>query len=376
MSNFWSLVFVERLFYGSIIATLLYQLHRNQNNLNKLKLMRKSERQGRINLEKKKRERQNHQISEQNGKFLRIIGYIHTPFIDRRGTPRQPILVPEARGVIKFNKTYINKDMFQEIKDFSHIWIIFLFHDNTSLNDNKKTVPAKIAPPRLMGKKVGCLSTRSPHRPNAIGLSVCEVESVGNNEIYIKGIDMVNETPILDIKPYIPYDIIPSNISLPMMKGLNELDEKDEEDGSRGMEQAEHKQLGRMLEVPVWITESEIKMRPVHFSNNAEENIAKAHDQIKSSKRFCQTQESTKRLITQVLRQDPRDRKNRGTTTTGGDSQNNNNNNEIDNSKSYDISAGDEHDDNGNLYHCRLDSLLLSFVVEEDRILVTKVSLE
>ena len=161
-----------------------------------------------------------------------------------------------------------------------------------------------------------------------------------------------------------------------MMKGLNELDEKDEEDGSRGMEQAEHKQLGRMLEVPVWITESEIKMRPVHFSNNAEENIAKAHDQIKSSKRFCQTQESTKRLITQVLRQDPRDRKNRGTTTTGGDCQNNNNNNEIDNSKSYDISAGDEHDDNGNLYHCRLDSLLLSFVVEEDRILVTKVSLE
>lgn len=140
------------------------------------------------------------------------IGYAQTPFTQRFGIPRQPGLVPEARGIIKINSHPDFLFALNTIEQFSHIWIVFVFHDHGG-NKWKPT----IRPPRLGGKKkVGVLSSRSPHRPNPIGLSVVELDHVdltakGGPELHVKGVDLLDGTPILDIKPYIPYaDSIPT----------------------------------------------------------------------------------------------------------------------------------------------------------------------
>lgn len=103
------------------------------------------------------------------------------------------------------------------LDQFSHLWVIFLFDQNTNWTEStcsgkrRFTFTAKISPPRLFGKKVGVFSTRSPHRPNPIGLTVVRIDSVQMKEgiINISGIDICNGSPILDVKPYIPYDVVP-----------------------------------------------------------------------------------------------------------------------------------------------------------------------
>ena len=134
------------------------------------------------------------------------IGIAQTPFTQRFGIPRQPGLVPEARGILKLNN---DPDLIHAIKgleQFTHLWIVFVFHSHGG-NKWKPT----IRPPRLGGKvKMGVLASRSPHRPNPIGLSAVELDRIdfnakGGAEIHVKGIDLLDGTPILDIKPYIPY---------------------------------------------------------------------------------------------------------------------------------------------------------------------------
>lgn len=139
------------------------------------------------------------------------IGFAQTPFTQRFGIPRQPGLVPEARGVIKLGR---DPDFLHAIKgldQFTHLWLVFVFHQHGG-NKWKPT----IRPPRLGGKvKMGVLASRSPHRPNPIGLSAVEIDHIDFSakdgpEIHVKGIDLLDGTPILDIKPYIPYaDSIP-----------------------------------------------------------------------------------------------------------------------------------------------------------------------
>jgi tRNA-Thr(GGU) m(6)t(6)A37 methyltransferase TsaA len=140
------------------------------------------------------------------------IGIAFTPFTQRFGIPRQPGLVPEARGILKLNG---DPDLIHAIKgldQFSHLWIVFIFH----AHGGNKWKPT-IRPPRLGGKiKMGVLASRSPHRPNPIGMSAVEIDHIdleakGGPEIHVKGIDLLDGTPILDIKPYLPYaDSIPS----------------------------------------------------------------------------------------------------------------------------------------------------------------------
>jgi tRNA-Thr(GGU) m(6)t(6)A37 methyltransferase TsaA len=140
------------------------------------------------------------------------IAVIHTPFTQRFGIPRQPGLVPEAKGTIKFRKDPDFQHALKGMEQFSHLWIVFVFHEHGG-NKWKPT----IRPPRLGGKeKMGVLASRSPHRPNPIGMSVCEVESIdllaaGGAEIRVRGVDLLDGTPILDVKPYIPYaDSVPN----------------------------------------------------------------------------------------------------------------------------------------------------------------------
>nr|XP_004933565.1 tRNA (adenine(37)-N6)-methyltransferase isoform X1 [Bombyx mori] len=132
------------------------------------------------------------------------IGSIETSFQNKRGVPRQPSVMKNARGTVVIDTSVFNnpEHALSGLEEFSHMWIIFHFHMTESTN-----APAKVAPPRLCGGRQGVFSTRSPHRPCPIGLSLVKIHSIEGNKIHFLGVDMVNGTPVLDIKPYIPqYD--------------------------------------------------------------------------------------------------------------------------------------------------------------------------
>jgi tRNA-Thr(GGU) m(6)t(6)A37 methyltransferase TsaA len=113
--------------------------------------------------------------------------------------------------------------LMEGLDQFSHVWVVWVFHHNTnaiktalSRCDQEKPqavrpyFKAKVRPPRLNGRKVGVFATRSPHRPNPIGLSLAKIESIDGCKLWLRGIDIVDSTPILDIKPYVPcYDSLP-----------------------------------------------------------------------------------------------------------------------------------------------------------------------
>jgi tRNA-Thr(GGU) m(6)t(6)A37 methyltransferase TsaA len=139
------------------------------------------------------------------------IGTLQTCFKEKFGIPRQPGLVTGALGVIKLGADPFYKTAVRELEGFSHLWVIFIFHQH----DAKNWKPS-IRPPRLGGaRKVGVLASRSPHRPNPIGLSAVKLERIdldapGGVELHVSGVDVLDGTPVLDIKPYIAYaDSIP-----------------------------------------------------------------------------------------------------------------------------------------------------------------------
>lgn len=138
------------------------------------------------------------------------IATIDTPFKEKFGIPRQGRLVPSACGKIRLIEPYNKPDTVKALETFSHIWVIFLFHQHLDRNWSPL-----IRPPRLGGnEKVGVFASRSTFRPNMIGQSVIKLEAVhtDNNQVIldVSGIDLLDQTPIIDIKPYIPYsDSIP-----------------------------------------------------------------------------------------------------------------------------------------------------------------------
>ncbi|XP_041119790.1 tRNA (adenine(37)-N6)-methyltransferase isoform X3 [Polyodon spathula] len=132
------------------------------------------------------------------------IGYIESCFSSKNGTPRQPTICSLSRAILKINKSIFNnpEHSLMGLDQYSHVWIIFVFHKNGHLS-----YKAKVKPPRLNGVKTGVFSTRTPHRPNAIGLTLAKLEIIKGDTVYLSGIDMIQGTPVLDIKPYIPdYD--------------------------------------------------------------------------------------------------------------------------------------------------------------------------
>lgn len=135
---------------------------------------------------------------------LPYIGIIKTNFPEKRGTPRQPGICSESVAKLTLNnEVFTNPEHSLEgLDEFSHMWILYHFHKNDSTH-----IRAKVAPPRLNGLRTGVYATRSPHRPSPIGLSLVKVEQVEDRTVYFSGVDMVDGTPVLDIKPYIPqYD--------------------------------------------------------------------------------------------------------------------------------------------------------------------------
>ncbi|XP_077381592.1 tRNA (adenine(37)-N6)-methyltransferase [Festucalex cinctus] len=132
------------------------------------------------------------------------IGYIHSCFSEKNGTPRQPTVCGSSRAELRLQHSVFNnpEHALVGLEQFSHIWVIFLFHKNGHLSHK-----AKVKPPRLNGERVGLYSTRSPHRPNALGLTLAKLDRIVGDTIHLSDIDMIAGTPVLDIKPYIPdYD--------------------------------------------------------------------------------------------------------------------------------------------------------------------------
>jgi tRNA-Thr(GGU) m(6)t(6)A37 methyltransferase TsaA len=250
---------------------------------------RQEERKGRIRAEKKlrsvlnqQRHASNSQSSENanypHGMKLDTIGTIVSPYTKRMGTPRQGALVPNSRGFIQFSKD-ISPEAVDGINEYSHIWVIFQFHANTSLATSKKS---KIRPPRGGGKKVGMLATRSPHRPNALGLSLVKMDrwEPSTRRLYINALDLCNGTPVFDIKPFIHWDI-PG-------------DEYDKE----------------ILKLPDWVENKYDVLPNVEFIEAAETSLAK---QIKENhlaplypSHDDTALEGAKKTLLEILAQDPR----------------------------------------------------------------------
>ena len=131
---------------------------------------------------------------------LKIIATIKTDFPTKFGIPRQSGLV-DTVGKIVFEEKYKNPDALRGLEDFSHLWLIWGFSEV-----NKTEWSPTVRPPRLGGnKRVGVFATRSPFRPNPIGLSSVKILEIKNGEIFVSGADLLDGTPIYDIKPYIPY---------------------------------------------------------------------------------------------------------------------------------------------------------------------------
>jgi tRNA-Thr(GGU) m(6)t(6)A37 methyltransferase TsaA len=131
---------------------------------------------------------------------LQAIGVLESCFKEKFGTPRQPHLVAGSTAKLRVRARYNPEHSLAGLSEFSHVWLICWFH----LNTNKSFHP-KIHPPRLRGGKIGVFASRSPHRPNPIGLSLAKLEKVEGDTLYLSGIDLIDGTPILDVKPYLPF---------------------------------------------------------------------------------------------------------------------------------------------------------------------------
>jgi tRNA-Thr(GGU) m(6)t(6)A37 methyltransferase TsaA len=186
-----------------------------------------------------------------------VIGVIHSCFKEKFGIPRQPGLAPLARGQLELLPPYNDPAALEGLEACSHIWLQFVFHAN-----RRSEWKPKVKPPRLGGNKtMGVFATRSPIRPSPLGLSVVQLVDICHAEnrcwLELAGIDLLDGTPVIDIKPYLPYvDCVPTAVN-------------------------------HLAPTPP-------ALLPVSFSSNAQAQLAAHADR------------NLRELIQQVLQQDPR----------------------------------------------------------------------
>ena len=148
-------------------------------------------------------------MSKDDKLLIEPIGYIKNGYKEKFGVPRQSGLASSVKSTIKFCESYRDENMLRDIEQYSHLWLIWGF----SHNEGQWT--PTVRPPRLGGnKRVGVFATRSPFRPNSLGLSCVKLEKVDDTKngkaLVVSGADLVDNTPVYDIKPYLPYvDSIP-----------------------------------------------------------------------------------------------------------------------------------------------------------------------
>ncbi|CAM9093928.1 unnamed protein product [Ectocarpus sp. 6 AP-2014] len=181
--------------------------------------LRNAEHAGRMKAEKELRAFFTSRMVADGGLIFAPIATVHSCFTECVGTPRQGQFAPSTRASLVFDKGSVSPVSLDGVEEFSHVWVFWAFHLNTNQKDARAhagmrpdsrghTFPAKVSPPFLK-RRVGVFSTRTPHRPNPLGVSLCKVEDVNAAERSIKlsGVDLVDGTPVFDIKPYVPdYD--------------------------------------------------------------------------------------------------------------------------------------------------------------------------
>ena len=144
------------------------------------------------------------QKNNPNRYSLDQVGVIHSCFKEKFATPRQPGLVTAALAQVELIEPFNQIDTVDGLEGFSHIWLSFIFHQ--TLGQGWKP---KVRPPRLGGnKKLGVFATRSTFRPNPLGLSLVKLESIDTSKgviLHVSGADLIDQTPIVDIKPYLPW---------------------------------------------------------------------------------------------------------------------------------------------------------------------------
>lgn len=136
---------------------------------------------------------------------ISAIGHIQSPYKQKFAIPRQPRLVPEAKAKLIFAPDFNREEFVRGLDEFNHIWLLFRFHETAD-----KGYSAMVRPPRLGGNaRKGVFATRATFRPNAIGMSAVKLEGIeyknGQLSLLLAGIDLLDGTPIIDIKPYLPY---------------------------------------------------------------------------------------------------------------------------------------------------------------------------
>lgn len=139
------------------------------------------------------------------------IAFVRSPFREKFATPRQPGLTPSIKATVAILPEFSSPEAVKGLEGFSHIWLLFIFHHNWG-----RGWKASVRPPRLGGNQhVGVYASRSPFRPNPLGLSAVKLLSVAVDKtgicLEVEGADLIDDTPVVDIKPYLPYgDSIPN----------------------------------------------------------------------------------------------------------------------------------------------------------------------
>ncbi|GAV84229.1 LOW QUALITY PROTEIN: UPF0066 domain-containing protein, partial [Cephalotus follicularis] len=303
-----------------------------------------AERQGRIRAQQALRKslaQPNSEIVEKTCYPMLPIGVVHSCFSTRNGTPRQPLLVPLARACLVFDTARVPPASLEGLEEYSHCWII-VFHLNTDIDKlwrqpSRSKFKAKVCVPRLKGGRMGVFATRSPHRPCPIGLTVAKVEAVQRNMVLLSGVDLVDGTPVLDIKPYLPY--------------------------CDSIQQAM---------VPTWVTlENTLAVASVSFSEGFSSTLADCWT-IAEKKSLYESQDQLKSLIEQVLSWDirslsQRNRPHDSLVNTGNDK-------ELDNTSYLDDYQDDEASQHGStgadlpygniVYHMNLEGLDVSYRID------------
>jgi tRNA-Thr(GGU) m(6)t(6)A37 methyltransferase TsaA len=188
------------------------------------------------------------------------IGFIQSVFKSKFGTPRQPLIAASPTAKLAIKKSLQPELSLQGLSEFSHIWLIWVFHQNSN-----KIFRPKIHPPRLQGETIGVFSTRSPHRPNPIGLSLVKLDRIENDVLYLSGVDLVDGTPILDIKPY--------------LKTIESVS-----DATGG-----------------WVDNTDFTLLEVEFYDKFSEDLSKLKSEISPDEI-----EALKQMIVEILQNDPR----------------------------------------------------------------------
>ncbi|XP_077863819.1 tRNA (adenine(37)-N6)-methyltransferase-like [Saccoglossus kowalevskii] len=239
------------------------------------------------------------------------IGYIKSCFKSKNGTPRQPTICSRSKAKLQILQSAFNNPAhaLEGLQQFSHLWIIFIFHRNGPSNYTK----AKVKPPRLDGARVGLFASRSPHRPNPIGLTLVHIDSIQGDTIHMSGIDMIEGTPVLDIKPYIPtYDKIDgytNNVQL-----SENAKSKNGDDPLKKSDKLDVNLDKPSTKVADWIGEPPRKTLNVRFTLNAEQDLQRFRPagNITGAEKndfvfdFFEDALEAKKAIRDILESDPR----------------------------------------------------------------------